>query len=217
MADAESKPWPHVMWHGYSVMSGGFKIQSFKTDYPISDENLVTVLCKVYKTPMYKPTREEYEGTRQWNLGFGLGTDPYPCGTYDEKEASDIYDFPYDFPRNTYDTYTPDIPPEHKNYDSFKQALKDICCTDWYKMGPDGESYPKVLNGRQIDKDEDTWDLYFETNVRYLWDHKEDFCSRLIFLCIEYLCQFRCESPVQVLDLCKWIRTKSQESIVKSP
>lgn len=89
------------------------------------------------------------------------------------------------------------------NYEEFLNKYENTACTDWAKMdehGNDFAGYWKYPDGSN--EKENAWRLTYEANCKELYKlvTERNFFPNCIFLIIEHLCNFRCESVKQVKE-----------------
>ena len=89
----------------------------------------------------------------------------------------------------------------------FCDKFDHVACSDWSKMQPDGEPFGGAWDLDDLDDPDGStaWDLTRYQNFVCL--AKMPFPRQCLLYAVDYLCSFRCESPVQVKDWLEWIRS----------
>ena len=83
----------------------------------------------------------------------------------------------------------------------FWEKFDDVACSDWNKMQPDGKPFGGAWD---LDDRDAAWNLTRYQNFVCL--AKMAFPRHCLLYAVDFLCHYRCESPVQVKDWLEWIR-----------
>lgn len=94
---------------------------------------------------------------------------------------------------------------EKMTKEEFTAAMKETCCTDWYKMDTYGECY----TGHWKTDSSTAWDKTFQDNVDFLY--ALPYPPKAILKTIEIGCNSRLESCPYSLAVCQWIVEKKKQ------